>query len=171
MDLREILQSTRIFQEFEDEELRKIEYSISGKKYLSNSVIVDEGSSSQSLYIIKDGAVSIEIAMENDFLQLAVLNTGDFFGEIGLILNHPHSASVRAIEDSTILELNHQDLDALLNWNTVLASKLWRAFAEVLAERVQETNNKLKDFFKDCQTHLEKKDTSHLRDISKGIFK
>ena len=171
MELNRVLKSTKIFYDLGEEELTEIGYSITEKQYANNAVILQEGSTTQSLYIIKEGQVSIEIPMGNDFLQLAVLEAGDFFGEMGLILSHPHSATVRALQDSSILQMNRHDLDVILNWNTLLGAKLWRAFSEVLAQRVLDTNNKLKGFFQGCQTHLTESDSDNLKDISKGIFK
>lgn len=166
-----MLKSTKIFYDLADEELTEIGFSVTEDKYPANAIILKEGTTAESLYIIKEGSVSIEIPMGNDYLQLAILNAGEFFGEMGLILSHPHTASARALEDSTILQITRRDLDVILNWNTLLASKLWRAFSEVLAERVMHTNNKLKDFFQGCQTHLSESDTKNLKDISSGIFK
>ena len=72
MEFNTILKSTKIFYDLGEEELTEIAYSITEKQYQTNSIILQEGSTTQALYIIREGQVSIEIPMGNDYLQLAV---------------------------------------------------------------------------------------------------
>ncbi len=48
-----------------------------------------------------------------------------------------------AEEACEILTINRLDLDIILNWNTALGMRLWRTVAQVLAERLRSTNDKI----------------------------
>ena len=55
------------------------------KKYAARSTIIHAGDESDTLYYIIEGSVSVLIEdAENNEIVLAYLNSGDFFGEMGL---------------------------------------------------------------------------------------
>ncbi|MFT6052274.1 MAG: CRP/FNR family cyclic AMP-dependent transcriptional regulator, partial [Halioglobus sp.] len=57
------------------------------RDYKSKSTILREGDSSDYLYLILDGSVSVMVEDEADKdhkMVVAYLNPGDFFGEMGL---------------------------------------------------------------------------------------
>lgn len=59
--------------------------------------IFEEGSSSDTAYIIESGLIEIFVGTGDEAVQLSVLGPGDLFGEMGLIDSFPRSASARAM--------------------------------------------------------------------------
>ena len=71
------------------------------------------GDPSDSLYMIKRGEVEIYTQNRNGKrVILAVLRSGNFFGEIGVLLNRPRMAFARTTQPSELLLLNKEDLEA-----------------------------------------------------------
>jgi len=67
-------------------------------------VIFEEGSTGDEMYLIHSGKVSLQAGHGTaGEVTLAVLNPGDFFGEMALVDNYERSATAVATEDNTQL--------------------------------------------------------------------
>jgi CRP/FNR family cyclic AMP-dependent transcriptional regulator len=74
------------------------------KKYRKSEVVFEEGSTGSEMYLIHSGRVLLSVRQnENQQVPLAVLNPGDFFGEMALVDDSPRSATASAVEDDTEL--------------------------------------------------------------------
>ena len=68
-------------------------------------VIVAEGGLSDRFYLIESG----EVEVTKDGRTLRTEDTGDVFGEIGLLRDVPRTATVRASSDAVLLTLERDD--------------------------------------------------------------
>ena len=66
--------------------------------FAAGDTVLTEGSRSGMLYVLASGAV--EVVKEGVQINV-VAEPGTFFGEVALLLDMPHTASVRAVEPST----------------------------------------------------------------------
>lgn len=82
--------------------------------------IIREGEVGKALYIIEAGQVLVE---RNDMV-IAYLDEGNFFGEMSLLTNQPHSATIRAITPTEVLLLPAADFLRLLQEQPALARQL-----------------------------------------------
>ena len=92
--------------------------------------IFEQGTDGDSLYIVLEG----EVAVLRDGHEVARIGESLSFGEMGLLLRQPRTATVRAIGDAGILELTQPDLDRMLEQEPVWAARVYRVLAECLAE-------------------------------------
>jgi diguanylate cyclase (GGDEF)-like protein len=77
-----------------------------------------------SMYVIQQGEVQLDFG---DDLIGKRLGPGEFFGELGLLIgDHPRSASAVAATDSILLELEHAQLQRLVNEDSPLISHFLR---------------------------------------------
>ncbi len=143
MEYNEFLSNVGIFQDLTDEELFEVSRSVRELAVPAGTVIIKEGTPGDSLYILKKGTVTVEKERNGRKSLLTVLEPPKFFGEMSLIDDYPHSAAVTAKTDCELMLVNRLDLEIILNWNTLLGLKLWRAFSKVLSERLRETNNRI----------------------------
>jgi len=73
------------------------------------------GDPPDSMYLIKSGEVEIFTQnRQGKRVILATFKSGNFFGEIGPLLNKPRTASAKTIKPSELLELTKEDLEACL---------------------------------------------------------
>ena len=82
-------------------------------KVPGKTILFKGGDPSESLYMIKSGEV--EIYTQNPHgksVILATLRSGNFFGEIGVLLNRPRMAFARTTQPSELLELSKENLEA-----------------------------------------------------------
>lgn len=106
--------------------------------YVNGQLVLDEGVRGDSLYIVGDGKVEVIKRSPKDGSEtiLAVLSTGECFGEMSLLTGEPTSAAVRSRGDSVIFVLVRAELDKLL----VQIPELNRVFSQLLAARLRTVN-------------------------------
>ncbi|MDZ4405104.1 cyclic nucleotide-binding domain-containing protein [Prosthecobacter sp.] len=65
-------------------------------------VIFREGDKSQEAYFIVNGLVEITINTSHGVQSLAKIGPGEIFGEMGMIMDRPRSATATALENTTV---------------------------------------------------------------------
>jgi EAL domain-containing protein (putative c-di-GMP-specific phosphodiesterase class I) len=106
------------------------------KIYKSGDVILRQGDPGESAYIIESGRVEILVQSENGPLQnLGTRGPGSIIGEMAIVDNAPRTATVRAIEDCTLLEITHEDFARRLKD----ADPVLRMTTQVILTRYRDT--------------------------------
>jgi CRP-like cAMP-binding protein len=102
--------------------------------------IFHEGDLGTEMYIINEGKVEILNQVSDEEQVLAVLEKGDFFGEMSVLEDLPRAASARAGTDVRLLQINGSTFDQLLQGNPEIAVRMMRK----LSRRLRETDEMLK---------------------------
>jgi CRP-like cAMP-binding protein len=126
--LSELLRRTDYFENCTEGELIAVIASGDRNEYGMDEIIVREGEPSECFYLILEG--SVEIFSERSGKQLAVLNGGDFFGEIAVLMGVPRTATVRTLTNAILFEIDRQQLQKLLNENKSLGERIALKLAE-----------------------------------------
>ncbi len=110
------------------------------RNYPKGRTIVAEGEPSQSLYILLSGRAKVQRSdSEGKEVILAVLMSGEFFGEMSLIDDAPRSASVITLESCDFLAINKENFKAMLIQNAELGMAVMRG----LVRRLREADKKI----------------------------
>jgi len=99
-----------------------------------------EGELGTEMYIIHEGQVEILNRVGDEERLLAVLEKGDFFGEMALLEDRPRAASARALTATRLLQINGSTFDQMLRDNPEIAVRMMRK----LSRRLRETDDLLK---------------------------
>ena len=141
MDLYEMFSNMPMFKNFETDEIKKfIQMKISHKRFNKGYVIIKEGDTDSTLFLIVAGSVSIAKAGQN--LPLDTLTPGDVFGEMSFLTKKPRHTS--AIADGDVLVLRMDD-DFFQKIGLVLQNKLKDHFIELLISRLDRMNELISD--------------------------
>lgn len=107
----------------------------------ADQVVLRQGMTDQGIFIVADGMVRVE-RVESDARQshLAVLGVGEVFGEMSFLESCEASASVIAISDSELVHIDSAQVTALLEADTDLAARFYRALALTLSDRLRRTS-------------------------------
>ncbi|WP_135506986.1 Crp/Fnr family transcriptional regulator [Roseovarius aestuariivivens] len=106
-------------------------------------VLFHQGDPSDGLYVHCTGMVRVSIVnADGDILTLAVPEHGAPLGEMTLVSPDPRSATVTAMEDSSLLHLETGTMIELLAEEPALAAHL----IEFLSHRLRESNETLQKF-------------------------
>ncbi len=112
------------------------------QNFAAGSVIFREGDLGSEMYIIQKGHVRISLQMGGKEREVAVLEKGDFFGEIAILNQSPaRSATAVASDDVEVLRLRTSDLDLLLRRKPDIAIRMMMK----LSERLRETNRRFEE--------------------------
>ncbi|MDH4200709.1 MAG: cyclic nucleotide-binding domain-containing protein [Spirochaetia bacterium] len=104
-----------------------------GQNYPENSVIFREGDAGDDMFIIQSGEVTIsKKSQKNTQHILAVLKSGDFFGEMSLFTTENRSATAVASTKSLILRIDKSSFDFMLSSNLPFAKKMITKLCERL---------------------------------------
>ncbi len=139
----EFLKNVSLFSDFSDEDLKKVSTLTRKRVYQADEPVFQEKSQGNALYIIVNGSIRItkKIGKERE-KELAVLQSGDMFGEMALIDRKPTSASATSREETEILHINKEDFDYLLSDDKDFALKILMKIAQVISYRLRQTNEK-----------------------------
>ena len=95
--------------------------------------IVEQGKKSNALFILLNGRARV-LTADNRGREviLAILRPGDYIGEMSLIDNEPHSATVRAEVQTDVLMLGRMEFARCLPENTSMSYAVMRGLAQRL---------------------------------------
>lgn len=81
------------------------------KKFKKGDVILRQGATWDNMYQIKEGSVGVYIGYgEADQVMLTELDEDKFFGEMAVFDSYPRSASVVALESTTVYEITPDEI-------------------------------------------------------------
>ncbi|MFH1453861.1 MAG: HD domain-containing phosphohydrolase [Armatimonadota bacterium] len=102
----DIIQSNPIFYSLDKEIVAELASQLEEKHFNPDDIIVKEGDMGDSFYLILSGHVSVlKHDDKNEELLMAQLGPGDGFGEMSLFFDQPRSATIKAADEVTALEL------------------------------------------------------------------
>lgn len=141
-----------IFSGMSHEELASVMALAKAQNYKAGEVILEESSDSiTDFYVIAKGMAKVEIEVssvvtgDKGMRRLAVLKTGDVFGERGLLKGHRRSAHVAAYSDLRVLKINYHDLEERLAQDPGLGLTFMKNLAAVLSDRLVNLNFLLRE--------------------------
>lgn len=109
-------------------------------EFQDGDFIFREGDLGTEMYIIHEGKVEILNRVGSKDVVLAVLEKGDFFGEMSVLEDLPRAASARALTETKLLKINGSTFDQMLRDNPEVAVRMMRK----LSRRLRETDELLR---------------------------
>jgi len=104
------------------------------RKLVSNEILFREGDSSEAMYVVKSGRLSIFKTKGKGEIELASVGPGQMFGEMAFFDQRPRSASVKATQDTEVIVLPFSALHAQ-----------FKGFPEWLKSMIKTINDHLRD--------------------------
>jgi CRP-like cAMP-binding protein len=102
-------------------------------------VLFHEGDEGDDMYIIQSGRVAIKKKLKEGDTTLAVLEKGDFFGEMAILERMPRSATAEVIEEGDIIVISGEMFGDMIKANPEIAVRMLRK----QSIRLRETNRQL----------------------------
>ena len=115
-------------------------------KFRKGDIIFEEGDLEDWMYEIREGMAGIYAAYGTPAeKELTALEEGAFLGELGLITGNERTASVAALESTTLLKITRDDLEEYFAKNP---DKILRVMKQ-MAERLRDLTD---DYMEACRT-------------------
>jgi len=79
------------------------------KQFSKGEVLIREGERGECAYIVDSGNVEILVLRDSQLIQIGTRGPGSLIGEMAMIDDKPRTATVRALDDLTVLEITRDD--------------------------------------------------------------
>ena len=137
-----VLKNVPMFASFPDESLRLLATLVTRKSVTRGTTIMVAGDPTDSLYIVISGRLKVMLSdAEGKEVILAILGSGEYFGEMGLIDDAPRSASVVSIESCELLCVAKREFKRCLAENFEMSMAVMRGLVKRLREADRKINS------------------------------
>jgi CRP-like cAMP-binding protein/multisubunit Na+/H+ antiporter MnhG subunit len=111
-----LIDALPLFEDVPEDVLSDLAGRVRLRRVAPGQAIVRQGERSEAFYVVRKGTLQVieEDAATGNDRPIRLLGRGEAFGELGLVEAAPRSATVRALEDSEVFEINKGAFDQLL---------------------------------------------------------
>ena len=127
----EQLSAIPIFAPLSDDELEKLAEASKSRVYAPGEAIVRRGQEGNSMFVIVRGSVDVQILHGSETKTINTLRVNAYFGEMSLLTGEPRSATVVAVEETEVVQINKSALKPIFEAN----SELVRSICKLVEER------------------------------------
>jgi CRP-like cAMP-binding protein len=142
MDLATLLTASELFGSFDADSVADIAASAKPRRYERNDIVFTEGGTADELFVVQSGRIAIaNRSVDGRESVLALMESGDLFGEMPLFDGEGRSADARALEPSELVAIPYAPVRAILRARPQL---LWGVVA-LLSNRLRSVDAALAD--------------------------
>jgi CRP/FNR family cyclic AMP-dependent transcriptional regulator len=129
----DLIRRVPLFSMLTNEQAQGIADSVVKRRFRRGELVIEAGKKSNALFILLTGRARVIAAdARGREVILAVLQAGDYVGEMSLIDNEPHSATVRTEIQSDMLVLGRPEFARCLPENSSLSYAIMRGLVQRL---------------------------------------
>ena len=152
MFTNKLLLNVPIFSNLDEKQISFIATKMRNKKYSKSDIILMEDEVGDTFFIILEGSVKVTRDSEDGReVILAVLSSGNFFGEISLLDGKTRSANAIALEKTSLMILKRNDFLQLLKEIPQISISL----LSELAKRIRKTDEQVENLaFSDAEKRI-----------------
>lgn len=107
-------------------------------------ILLREDGFGQEMYLLLSGCVRVVTNKQN--ILIARINAVGVIGEIGMLLEHPRSATVIADDNCQLLRIAKIKLNALFAKDPKMELQLYRNLCNILCEKLVKNNIKIEEY-------------------------
>ncbi len=143
----DLMEKTNWTREFGTKEIENLAKYIQLAQSPKGMPVIREGVREAFMCIIVSGSVNVvKEDMQSHGKVLSTMTAGKLFGEMTLFDGEPRSATVLAIEDTTMLVLTKESLNRLIEEIPKLGAKILLKLGMLISQRLRMTSGKLVDY-------------------------
>jgi CRP-like cAMP-binding protein len=136
----ELLARVPVFSTLEAEDVERIAQLAVPRGFQAGQVVFREGDASDTCYVVHSGHTrAVHEHGDGRTITLATFGSGDIFGELALFEDERRSATVEALEDTSVVAVLGPDMRRLMVEHPQISMRLVIA----LGRRLRETNERL----------------------------
>jgi len=137
MEKIEVLKRSELCRDLTDKELAVIEKICEPKVFEAGAILCKQGEADRKIYIVEHGLLGI--ILEIGMAQRQVQGAADYetAGWSAVIEPYVYTATVKAIEKTSVLSIDGRELTKMRETNPGLSAKICWTVARTLAERLR----------------------------------
>jgi CRP/FNR family cyclic AMP-dependent transcriptional regulator len=125
-EVEEALRRAGLFSGVDDRTVARVATQGTVRTYEPGQVIIKQGDAASAFYIILHGRVMVTQEVDGQVRELGTQEFGTFFGEMALIEDHPRTASVTAMEETTCFLMVAWEFTSLMHAYPAVTEALLR---------------------------------------------
>lgn len=135
------LESAPVFAALESEEIAALAEIALEKGFAPGEVVFEEGQPPHHLYIIVQGKVEIYRRVGTTERLIAIVGDRECFGEMAILDDEPRSATVRAIDPTTVLKIDRESFRELILDRPQISFAIFKILSSRLRHKNLEADN------------------------------
>jgi CRP-like cAMP-binding protein len=141
-----LLQQIPLFDSLDRSELKRLAKLLQSRSLKKREVLFRKGDPGSDFFIIIKGSIKIGVSKNLDEeVIFSFLGSGDCFGEMALLDNHPRSADATAVEDSLLYVLDSKDFYHFLLQSENTVRSVIGALLRLLSLRLRRADHLLEE--------------------------
>jgi CRP-like cAMP-binding protein len=125
---RELVAQVDLFKVLTDEERERIVHDVTTRRFGKGERVIIEGAEGHTFYLVAAGEVSVRSGKSET--EVARLGRGQYFGEMSLLTGETRAATVVAVSDATLLEIDRPTFARIFDLHPGLAKQLSAMLAQ-----------------------------------------
>lgn len=142
-DLKEILERSELFEGLSRESLERVRQHFKKVVFEKGVAIFREGDLGDCMFVILSGKVVVLRNMGWGEREINRMYATEVFGEMALISDEARSATIRTLERTECLKLDHESFDVLLDQDLSFAQKIAKVMTKRLSALTRRTSDEL----------------------------
>ena len=136
----DILKQIPLLSKLSKRELKIISKFAFERTFEANEFVFQTGQPGAAMFIIKEGEVKIvKENSDNEYVEIAVLEKGDIFGELALLDSSPRSAGALVSKPTKAIAIFREDLNKLLETHPEIGGNIMMHLAIITGKRLKDT--------------------------------
>ena len=120
------------------------------KHFEGGMTLFEEGDEGEELFIVRSGKVAIKKRVPHGEVTLAVLEKGDFFGEMAMLEHIGRTAGAEMVESGDLIVINSEIFGDMIKANPEIAVRMLRKYSL----RLRETTKQIEDLAAKAQANV-----------------
>ena len=138
------LKNLYLFKDLSEGEIDVVNGATKTEEHLAGDEVFSQGDRAKAFYIIGSGSVKIHQTSENgDNVEITRLGPGSHFGEMSFLDGEKRSASATALEPTSIVAVNYDQVSEIMIAHPGIAVHFYRQFSLFLCGRLRVTTKDL----------------------------
>lgn len=117
LELIRILKTSRLFADLGTEAIFDILNKCKLRYLNAGEILFNQGEKSDGAYLLISGRLAAKFVSDKVIRGIGMINTGEIFGELGVISEQPRSLTIQAIDNSEVLFINADIFKELFSHN------------------------------------------------------
>jgi CRP-like cAMP-binding protein len=143
MGIADFLLNVKSFKELTGSDMDALNSVCAYETFTAGQVIFPEEGAGDKMYIIKTGSVKITKKVKEMENTIALLEPGEFFGEMALLDGMPRSAAAKAVNNTEVIMITRESYLSLRQKQPQTAFKIIDILIRVLSNRLRQANKNL----------------------------
>lgn len=139
MEKLNVLKKSELFSNLDEAQLRIVETMAKPQQVVAGEIICKQGKSEEKIYVVEDGAVAIVLEVGPAALrQVQAACSTESFGWSALVEPYVCTASVKAIENTSLLAFDAGILRDTCENYPEIGRRIYESVARVVAKRLRQ---------------------------------